>query len=65
MIQRMAAADPPLVEYQKHRGVLLTEPGQAIALEIIRHHRLLELFFHQNWAILGMKFMKRLTAWNM
>jgi DtxR family transcriptional regulator, Mn-dependent transcriptional regulator len=47
MIQRMAAADPPLVEYQKHRGVLLTEPGQAIALEIIRHHRLLELFLHQ------------------
>jgi DtxR family transcriptional regulator, Mn-dependent transcriptional regulator len=47
MIQRMAAADPPLVEYQKHRGVLLTEPGQAIALEIIRHHRLLEVFLHQ------------------
>ena len=47
MIQRMAATDPPLVEYQKHRGVLLTDPGQAIALEIIRHHRLLELFLHQ------------------
>jgi DtxR family transcriptional regulator, Mn-dependent transcriptional regulator len=47
MLQRMAAADPSLVEYQKHRGVLLTEAGQAIALEIIRHHRLLELFLHQ------------------
>jgi DtxR family transcriptional regulator, Mn-dependent transcriptional regulator len=47
MIQRMAAFDPPLVEYQKHRGVLLTQPGQAVALEIIRHHRLLELFLQQ------------------
>jgi DtxR family Mn-dependent transcriptional regulator len=47
MIQRMAAFDPPLVEYQKHRGVLLTRPGQDVALEIIRHHRLLELFLQQ------------------
>jgi DtxR family Mn-dependent transcriptional regulator len=47
MIQRMAAADPPLIEYQKHRGVLLTQPGQAVALEIIRHHRLLELFLQR------------------
>jgi DtxR family transcriptional regulator, Mn-dependent transcriptional regulator len=47
MIQRMAAADPPLVDYQKHRGVQLTEEGRLIALEMIRHHRLLELFLHQ------------------
>lgn len=47
MIQRMATADPPLVDYQKHRGVRLTEDGRAIALEVIRHHRLLELFLHQ------------------
>jgi DtxR family transcriptional regulator, Mn-dependent transcriptional regulator len=47
MIQRMAAASPPLIDYQKHRGVRLTEEGRAIALEIIRHHRLLELFLHQ------------------
>jgi DtxR family transcriptional regulator, Mn-dependent transcriptional regulator len=47
MIQRMAALDPPLVEYQKHRGVLLTQSGQTAALEIIRHHRLLELFLQQ------------------
>jgi DtxR family Mn-dependent transcriptional regulator len=44
MIQKMAAADPPLVEYQKHRGVVLTPQGEKVALEIIRHHRLLELF---------------------
>ena len=47
MIQRMAALDPPLVEYQKHRGVLLTQTGQTVALEIIRHHRLLELFLQR------------------
>ncbi|MFO7624264.1 MAG: metal-dependent transcriptional regulator [Anaerolineales bacterium] len=47
MIQRMAALDPPLVEYQKHRGVLLTQSGQTVALEIIRHHRLLELFLQR------------------
>jgi DtxR family transcriptional regulator, Mn-dependent transcriptional regulator len=47
MIQRMAATSPPLVEYKKHRGVRLTEEGRAIALEIIRHHRLIELFLHQ------------------
>jgi DtxR family transcriptional regulator, Mn-dependent transcriptional regulator len=46
MIQKMAAIDPPLVEYQKHRGVLLTLQGERAALEVIRHHRLLELFLH-------------------
>lgn len=47
MIQKMAANNPPLVEYQKHRGVVLTEAGETVALEIIRHHRLLELYLHQ------------------
>jgi DtxR family transcriptional regulator, Mn-dependent transcriptional regulator len=46
MIQKMAAIEPPLVEYQKHRGVLLTPQGERAALEVIRHHRLLELFLH-------------------
>jgi DtxR family Mn-dependent transcriptional regulator len=48
MIQKMSAWDPPLVEYQKHRGVVLTEPGRQAAIEVIRHHRLLELFLHQS-----------------
>lgn len=47
MIQKMAQAEPPLVEYQKHHGVVLTPPGEAVALEIIRHHRLLELFLQR------------------
>lgn len=44
MLQKMAANEPPLVDYQKHHGVVLTDAGQTAALEIIRHHRLLELF---------------------
>lgn len=47
MVQKLASTDPPLVNYKKHRGVALTEQGEKVALEILRHHRLLELFLHQ------------------
>jgi DtxR family Mn-dependent transcriptional regulator len=47
MIQKLAATQPPLLEYRKHRGVVLTGEGEKVALEIIRHHRLLEMFLHQ------------------
>lgn len=47
MIQKLSATDPPLLEYRKHRGVELTEDGKKVALEIIRHHRLLEMFLQQ------------------
>lgn len=47
MVQRLSAEEPPLLDYAKHRGVALTEPGRLAALEIIRHHRLLELFLHE------------------
>ncbi|MBP8252957.1 MAG: metal-dependent transcriptional regulator [Herpetosiphon sp.] len=33
-----------MVEYQAREGVRLTESGKKIALEMIRHHRLLELY---------------------
>jgi DtxR family transcriptional regulator, Mn-dependent transcriptional regulator len=33
-----------LVEHERYRGVRLTEKGRRVALEVIRHHRLLELF---------------------
>ncbi|WP_322802324.1 metal-dependent transcriptional regulator [Thermoflexus sp.] len=33
-----------LVHYAPYRGVTLTRTGRRIALEVIRHHRLLELF---------------------
>lgn len=47
MIQKLAETSPPLVEYRKHQGVTLSADGEKIALEIVRHHRLLELFLHQ------------------
>ena len=47
MLQKLATTNPPLVEYQKHRGARLTPEGEKIPLEILRHHRLLELFLHQ------------------
>jgi DtxR family Mn-dependent transcriptional regulator len=33
-----------LVEYLPYRGTHLTEQGQRVALEVLRHHRLLETF---------------------
>ena len=46
MLKRLSSNDPPLLEYHKHHGVALTPQGEQVALEIIRHHRLLELFLH-------------------
>src|SRR5579884_2459179 len=37
-----------LVEHERYRGVRLTERGRRVALEVIRHHRLLELFLVEN-----------------
>jgi DtxR family Mn-dependent transcriptional regulator len=42
MAQRLVTAG--LVDYEKYKGVLLTETGAALALKIIRRHRLLELY---------------------
>lgn len=47
MLQKLTATHPPLVDYQKHRGVLLTPDGEKVALEVLRHHRLLEVFLYQ------------------
>ncbi|MCL4270133.1 MAG: metal-dependent transcriptional regulator [Anaerolineales bacterium] len=47
MIQKLAAEKPALVEYQKHQGVTLTPAGKRAALEVIRHHRLLETWLVQ------------------
>lgn len=44
MLQKLASANPPLVVYKKHQGVTLTKSGEKVALEVIRHHRLLESF---------------------
>jgi DtxR family Mn-dependent transcriptional regulator len=42
MMQKLA--DMRLVEYVPYRGVSLTDAGEKIALEVIRHHRLIELY---------------------
>ncbi|HKY60613.1 MAG TPA: metal-dependent transcriptional regulator [Gemmatimonadota bacterium] len=42
MMQRLA--EMKLVHYVPYQGVSLTEAGEKIALEVIRHHRLLELY---------------------
>ena len=47
MAQALAGTSPPLLDYQKHRGVALTDRGRRVALEVIRHHRLIELFLHE------------------
>jgi DtxR family Mn-dependent transcriptional regulator len=42
MIKKLAALE--LLEHVPYRGVSLTEAGERIAVEVIRHHRLLELY---------------------
>lgn len=46
MLQKLAVQRPALVLYEKHRGVRLTAAGKRRAWELVRHHRLLELFLH-------------------
>jgi DtxR family transcriptional regulator, Mn-dependent transcriptional regulator len=47
MIQKLAVAKPPFVEYERHYGVCLLRAGRKRALEIIRHHRLIETFLFE------------------
>jgi DtxR family Mn-dependent transcriptional regulator len=45
MVRKLAELG--LVEHQPYRGVKLTDHGREVALEVLRHHRLLELFLAQ------------------
>ena len=36
-----------LLEHEPYRGARLTERGRKVALEVLRHHRLLEAYLHQ------------------
>jgi DtxR family Mn-dependent transcriptional regulator len=47
MLQKLAAGSPPLVEYERHRGVLLSPAGMKRAVEVVRHHRLIETFLYE------------------
>jgi len=40
-------AEVGLLEHEPYRGVRLTDEGRRVALEVLRHHRLLELFLAQ------------------
>jgi DtxR family Mn-dependent transcriptional regulator len=40
-----------LVEYRRYHGVSLTAAGQRVALEVMRHHRLLELYLVQSLGV--------------
>ncbi|HEY4348418.1 MAG TPA: metal-dependent transcriptional regulator [Gaiellaceae bacterium] len=42
MLKKLAALD--LLEHEPYRGARLTAAGEKVALEVIRHHRLLELY---------------------
>jgi DtxR family transcriptional regulator, Mn-dependent transcriptional regulator len=42
MVKKLAALD--LAVHQPYRGITLTPAGEKVALEVIRHHRLLELY---------------------
>jgi DtxR family Mn-dependent transcriptional regulator len=42
MVRKLA--DFGLLEHEPYRGVRLTSRGRRVALEVLRHHRLLELF---------------------
>ncbi len=49
MVRKLA--DEGLLEHEPYRGVKLTAEGRRVALEVLRHHRLIELFLVE---VLGM-----------
>ena len=42
MVKKLAALE--LLEHEPYRGARLTDAGERVAVEVIRHHRLLELY---------------------
>ena len=40
-----------LVEHEPYRGVALTAAGERVALEVLRHHRLLELYLAEHLGV--------------
>jgi len=45
MLQRLDELG--LVAYEPYKGVVLTEAGERVALEVIRHHRLIEAYLSE------------------
>jgi len=44
MVKKLA--DLGLVTYERYQNIALTAGGERVALEVLRHHRLLELYLH-------------------
>src|ERR1044072_9746611 len=49
MVKKLAALG--LVSHAPYRGVSLTPAGEQVALEVIRHHRLLELYLAETLGV--------------
>lgn len=49
MVKKLAALD--LLEHEPYRGAVLTPAGERVALEVIRHHRLLELYLAETLGV--------------
>jgi DtxR family transcriptional regulator, Mn-dependent transcriptional regulator len=49
MVKKLAALD--LAVHQPYRGIALTDAGEKVALEVIRHHRLLELYLAETLGV--------------
>jgi DtxR family Mn-dependent transcriptional regulator len=47
MVKRFSSATPKLLEYEPYTGFLLTDAGEKMAIEVIRHHRLIESYLSQ------------------
>ena len=45
MVKRLAELE--LVAYEPYQSIALTEAGRRVALEVLRHHRLIELYLHK------------------
>src|SRR4029079_1143282 len=43
--------DMGLVDYLPYRGVTLTAAGEKVALEVIRHHRLIEAYLSERLGV--------------
>ena len=49
MVKKLAALE--LAVHQPYRGITLTQDGENVALEVIRHHRLLELYLAETLGV--------------
>lgn len=51
MAQKLAKPEQNLLEYLAYKGVRLTDTGTKVALEVIRHHRLIELYLSRQLGV--------------